>query len=390
MAIGDVQKNILQYADYIAEMSGVQTAVFDFISHAFLPEKNCAYCADCRFCDYHTAHRYGCFEAERWDGLFIYHCPAGLTFIATLAYEQERAAYGLISGPLLLGAREDIALPDGLSIPADLPTRKPREATAHARVQKAVCLHISGREEKDSAGLYNTLYDLGLEAQEGSGYPLEIENTLRRMIAQGDREGAKDLINTLLGKLYFGYGGDFERIREQARALIVLFSRASIDGGADSRRIFGDYPEFTASIDRCRTLDELSDVLISLFYRFVGYAFDFADFAHADIMHKTMRYVQDNLAGKISLEEAAAQAGISRGYLSSIFKEELGMSFTDYVNERRIERGKELLRRRQLSIADIAAMTGYSDQSYFTKVFLRFVGQSPGQYRKKLLGREEI
>ena len=70
-------------------------------------------------------------------------------------------------------------------------------------------------------------------------------------------------------------------------------------------------------------------------------------------------------------------------YLSKIFKEEMDCTFTGYVSRVRIEKSRELLLDGSISIADIAVMVGFEDQSYFTKVFRRTVGVSPGEYRRR-------
>lgn len=72
---------------------------------------------------------------------------------------------------------------------------------------------------------------------------------------------------------------------------------------------------------------------------------------------------------------------MSKSYISKIFREEMQCSITDYINKIRIMKSKSFLMDRSLSIDDIAAMTGFTDKSYFTKVFKKIIGISPGKYR---------
>ena len=138
-----------------------------------------------------------------------------------------------------------------------------------------------------------------------------------------------------------------------------------------------------AEVDSCQSIDELSVLLTSIFHRFVGYVFDFSQFEHADILYKATAYLRENLAERVSLENLAAYVGLSRGYLSALFKSELGVTFTDYINSIRIDKSKDLLLDASLPLAVIAGLVGYSDQSYFTKKFTQLTGMTPGQYRKK-------
>jgi two-component system, response regulator YesN len=73
---------------------------------------------------------------------------------------------------------------------------------------------------------------------------------------------------------------------------------------------------------------------------------------------------------------------LSPTYFSKIWNEEMKCRFTAYLNRLRVERGKVLLRTTDTTLIDIAGMLGYDDQSYFTKVFKKVVGQSPGRYRE--------
>ncbi|MDN5276704.1 MAG: two-component system, response regulator YesN [Clostridiales bacterium] len=75
---------------------------------------------------------------------------------------------------------------------------------------------------------------------------------------------------------------------------------------------------------------------------------------------------------------------ISPYYLSHLFKEELNITFLEYLTMVRMEEAKKLLKDTSLSIVAIASQVGYEDASYFSKVFKKYVGISPAQYRKNL------
>ena len=135
-------------------------------------------------------------------------------------------------------------------------------------------------------------------------------------------------------------------------------------------------------LDSADTLELLSSSLTDLFHRFVGYVFDFGQVKHINIIHKAVDYVRCNYSRKLTLEDVAAHVYISKSYLSRLFKEELNTSFTTFVNSVRVEQSKPLVLDRSIPLAQIASMTGFDDQSYFTKIFRRQTGVSPGQYRK--------
>lgn len=395
------QKNsIVGRAAHFALATGLQVAVFDMHARDFVPGAACGFCESCELarqqkCHHIHTHLYGSFEAERWNNLYIYYCPMGLAFASTLVYEGATPAYSMVSGPIVLGSVADVLADNGGCMPAEvagLPQRSPAEMTALAQTQWAVSMFLSGRQAEQAEvadrvqfDILNTMYDITTSvAQNPTGrYPVEIEQKLQRMIVQGDKQGAQELINQLLGHLYFSSPKDFAFIKNRAAELVVLFSRAAIEGGADVQQIFGQNRNILQQISRFETLDELSEFLTAMFYRFVGYVFDFSQIEHTDIVHKTVNYVRAHYSEKITLDDVAGHVYLSKSYLSRIFKEELGSSFTDFVNAVRIQKSKELLKDQSISLANIADLVGFSDQSYFTKVFSRAEGMSPGQYRRR-------
>ena len=65
-----------------------------------------------------------------------------------------------------------------------------------------------------------------------------------------------------------------------------------------------------------------------------------------------------------------------------LFKQEMGITFTDYLNQIRINQSCELLAKTNFSLIDISIMSGFDDQSYFSKVFKKLKGVTPKDYRK--------
>ncbi|MDF2713744.1 MAG: response regulator containing CheY-like receiver domain and AraC-type DNA-binding domain, partial [Paenibacillus sp.] len=82
----------------------------------------------------------------------------------------------------------------------------------------------------------------------------------------------------------------------------------------------------------------------------------------------------------------AAHFYLSREYVSRRFKQEFGETISDFMLRHRMERAKTLLLNPSLKIVQIAHMTGYEDEKYFSKVFKKAFGQSPAEYRKKQTG----
>lgn len=102
------------------------------------------------------------------------------------------------------------------------------------------------------------------------------------------------------------------------------------------------------------------------------------------VIEQIITEIQEHYTENITLTELAKKYGISVGYLSSLIKENVGLSYSDYVTARRIQKAKELLEDERLSMEQIAEQTGFRDHFYFIKVFKKHTGITPGKYRKHM------
>ncbi|WP_185897384.1 response regulator transcription factor [Paenibacillus zeisoli] len=100
-------------------------------------------------------------------------------------------------------------------------------------------------------------------------------------------------------------------------------------------------------------------------------------------MNKLLQYIKDHLDEPLSLTEVAKQFHFNPSYLSNYFTMHNDEGFSEYLTRVRIERASELLREGEATISEISSRVGYSDHSYFTKVFRKLKGVSPSQYRRE-------
>ncbi len=112
-----------------------------------------------------------------------------------------------------------------------------------------------------------------------------------------------------------------------------------------------------------------------------------AESKHSDIQLNTrlriiLSYIHEHYMEKITLEEVAAQVHLSTSECCRFFKQMLGQTIFEYLQQYRIQISKDLLKDRELSIADVAYASGFNSQSYFTSVFRREIGCTPTQYMR--------
>ncbi len=170
--------------------------------------------------------------------------------------------------------------------------------------------------------------------------------------------------------------------------LLVLISRAAVEGGADEEHIFSLNSSYFEEINCIKTLDELCLWLVEVMNRLINYVFRFNDVKHVDIIRKSVDYIRRNYAKKITLEDVASIVYLSPSYFSKVFKDEMELNFNAYLNKIRIEKSKQLLMNDSIKLADVSGLVGFEDQSYFSKVFKKLVGQTPGKFRESREKRE--
>jgi len=102
-------------------------------------------------------------------------------------------------------------------------------------------------------------------------------------------------------------------------------------------------------------------------------------------LRKAIGIIEHHLAdedeGRVELRTVARQVGMSYFHFSRVFKQSMGMSPTNYIAERRIERAKELLNETELPISEIALRSGFSSQSHFHVAFRKVAGTTPRIFR---------
>lgn len=100
-------------------------------------------------------------------------------------------------------------------------------------------------------------------------------------------------------------------------------------------------------------------------------------------------YIGKNYMNQIALSDIARETRLSESHLSALFKTETGINFLQYLNAVRINASIRLLSQSSMNISEIARSTGFPNPGYFTKIFRRFMGKTPTEYRNDL-SRKEI
>ncbi len=103
-----------------------------------------------------------------------------------------------------------------------------------------------------------------------------------------------------------------------------------------------------------------------------------------DYVKEAVDYINENYFEELTLSGLSEKYAVESSYFSRLFKQETGENLMLYIASRRMEKAKELMRREDINIAEVAFMVGYDDYTYFSKVFKKHTGVSPREYRNRL------
>ena len=328
---------------------------------------------------------YGCNEAKRWQGRYIYYCPIGLAFAAVSIPESNRA---VVAGPIVMGELQDTLL--------DLPDGVDREQVCSlGNCSTRQLQHMSSLLEMAAAGLRyrpDGAYDRNVvrePEQEESAvshisfpYMSELEDALRQAIRDQDKPRAREVLNRLLGYVYKPHPDRLALIRSRAVQLVHLLANIAATGetGQQDTRLYRE--TYVPALKNAASLEEVDVALAEMLHVYMDYSFDFSQIRHSDTIYRVMDYIKSNYGSKISLEEIAASVHLSASHLSGMFRKETGQTISAYLSYVRIEKSKQLLKTSEIPIAQIGALCGFEDQSYFTRVFKQQTGLSPKKYRQ--------
>lgn len=168
----------------------------------------------------------------------------------------------------------------------------------------------------------------------------------------------------------------------------TLFTRAIISGGANPESAYSLSDVFILQIEETSDIKALEKLEYEMLYAFANALREERKPVYNTIVNRVINFIHEEILGDLSLERIAAHVNVHPVYLSNMFKKETGMTLTDYINRTRIEDSKFFLTHSDLPILDIAVLFGFCNQSYYARLFKRYVSMTPLQYRNGFRGKE--
>lgn len=332
---------------------------------------------------------------------YVFVCKAGFVNVSMPILIMGKAFGHFVAGPMVMGVMQESLLANIFSLSKvkeeDIPklmvfVRGMRDYTpkevSHLSVlfggavlssirQNSEYTKISSRNaEQQRIGQRIRLRKQGEDA-DVSQSPLErahrLESQLANLVEGGEGEKAASLSREWVEELTLAEAGDLAAVKIKILSICTVLARLA------------DEDSFVYEIDElgeAGDIEELGQLTVRFMGKLSASAGGKAYAGNSQYIRTALDHIHENYDKKISLSGVADLLHINPSYLSMLFKQEVGLSFTDYVNNLRIVKSRDLLSRTNLSLGEIAALTGFEDQSYFSKTFKKFTESTPMAFRK--------
>lgn len=233
------------------------------------------------------------------------------------------------------------------------------------------------------------VYDDGSEISGRYVYSIETERKLMNFLELGDREHAMQVIEEI-----FSYNVTVKRINlKMLRVLTseIISSLLKVAAQIDSNENL-DFEElylFSAQIHTIKQVDRAKNEILKYINLLCDLSANYAHTVGDARCIQILDYIRENYADPdLNVSKMADIFGITTGWISKYFKDQIGSGMADYIIKFRIKKAKEQLKNQKKSIKQIAEETGFSSATVFQRAFKRYEGITPGQYRE-LVGRED-
>ena len=232
-------------------------------------------------------------------------------------------------------------------------------------------------------GENTTIYaeEISDEAEKAMHYPVQKETQLITAAKGGNAAMVRMIILDVFEENQKISQVSLEQYDNLCQALVTSAIRTIHEMRLTVSDVLGDEKPFQ-DIRNSESHKKKQEDILKIFNKITEYVNQTRNTKQDKMLLQFEEYLAENYPNDISLSAAAEKAGLSPAYFSTVFKEKTGHSFVDYVSEYRINEAKRLLLETEDTLNEIAVQVGYYNANSLTKVFKKYTGVTPGQFRK--------
>lgn len=210
-------------------------------------------------------------------------------------------------------------------------------------------------------------------------FDLENLKEYQTFLEGGNQEKAEQILHALLPmKVEEQLPPQF--IRDEISHWVSSITLIIKEWGGDLNDYLGGESLFD-QVNACETYAELRDWCFRLHKVASEILLHIKETQHRQEIKKTIDYIHEHYAEPIQLQDVARYVNLSESYLSYLFTKEKGESFSRYLQRVRVNKAKELLRNGKSQWFQVGESVGFESPKYFAKVFKKFTGLTPVQYK---------
>ena len=202
---------------------------------------------------------------------------------------------------------------------------------------------------------------------------------IHHYIKKNEEKNYREYIRTVTYQLADSENYTRQVMDHLRRELIHAFATCIRDNGIPESEIFSDSRLHSLEQQAVRSAEDMCRYAQALFETVSARLKELID--SDDIINRVENYIRDHFRENINRDDVAAIAYITPNYLSKQFRIKKGMNLREYINQIRIEEAKRLLLTTNLSVSEVAGLSGYENISYFSTVFRKYTGMSPIDWR---------
>ncbi len=214
----------------------------------------------------------------------------------------------------------------------------------------------------------------------------ECENEFMRAVSAANEEKAVEYYEKLQRTLMpFRLKDKLRDRKDLCITLNTLLRKATEARGIHPIHIDAYSNENIKELEKLTNLEQCYAFSLKIIHGYCKMMKDFDLDTYSLPIRRAITYIRTDLAADLNLSTLAEMLNVTPSYLSSLFKKEIGIPLTEYVNRCRIKQAKLLLGGTNLPIKTIAIQCGFSDLNYFTRVFKRIAGTTPKSFRMEII-----
>lgn len=203
-------------------------------------------------------------------------------------------------------------------------------------------------------------------------------------VASGNQALASERLKVLLDSALSFTDTPLSQLRDRLAYLNAFLSAKLLDTQVHPSYIFNQLHTFQLRIYETTQISELHHLPYEMVRKYCLLVKNFTYDNYSYLIRSVVNYINQHLSSELSLATLASEFGKNASYLSNEFKKEVGDTLTTYINKHRILASLRYFNTTDMSVAEVSIAVGYTDMGYFSRLFRKYVGQSPREYKKML------